>query len=694
MTISRKSVLISCFTLVLMAISFATNYYLVTREIDLSKSETMKVLNEKDKEMVDNKITELGKDVGAYLVVMEDEIDKSMQNAAIALQIMVAWKEISDSELSALAKKLGMNDLYLAGMDGLFTQSTEKAAAGVSLFGIWDGYRMLTDGRAEVLPSTIKSKVETGEIFKFTAVPKLDASGKIVGALEVALNASGSVEKIMQGQIENNPQLNFLNIIESTGLVLTANSKPGVSGAFRVGETVRDEDVLSVAKSGKALLKWAADGKSVIYCNPIHRLGSVAYVLHLNVDPSAYLKGTELVDTQLLKLSNSFSGAILRVASVSGALILLVIVIYFFFIKFWMLRPIKELTNMMSNISSGNGDLTGRINVRNQDEIGALAGKFNTFIGDIHNIVLEAKHTTGIVTDASDEVMSNIDTSYGGMKNVALAVETLSSNILKQLESTDGCEKISAQLIQDCNYLADQTRGAVSAMEQVMGNKATGDERIAGLTETNNICVDKNKKTAENISELNTQIATINDIVDEIKKIARQTQLLSLNASIEAASAGEHGKGFAVVAGEVKDLAQQSTASAGKIEKIIASVGEHSAHNVEAVTEAVKLIEEQKSYVEAVGDSFSGIMSQIEGMRLVFDNINKSLDNISGSREKMNDEIQNLRAVGLENKQNVGSVDESVTQQVVSMDSIRRLSEANTKTIEELENTLLRFKVD
>jgi methyl-accepting chemotaxis protein len=308
--------------------------------------------------------------------------------------------------------------------------------------------------------------------------------------------------------------------------------------------------------------------------------------------------------------------------------------------------------------------------------------------------VVEAKNTAGIVTNGSAEVMSNIDASHDGMKNVSARIATLSENMLKQLGSTGDCERISELLIQDCNYLSEQTHDAVAAMEKILRNKQNGDERIAGLTETNDVCVEKNKKTAENIGELNTQIANINDIVDEIKKIARQTQLLSLNASIEAASAGEHGKGFAVVAGEVKDLAQQSTASADKIEKIVASVGERSANNVESVTEAVKLIEEQKSYVMAVGDSFGGIMAQIEEMRLVFDNINKSLVNISGSREKMNHEIQNLHCIGQENKQSVESIDDSVTSQVSAMESIRRLSETNTEAIGELDETLLRFNVD
>lgn len=694
MTISRKSVLMSFVIIIVSAVFFVTDYIFITEKIGRSRSETVLKLKENDKNMINRQITEFGEDIGDYLVVMEDEIDKSMQNAAIALQIVTAGKNISDAELSRLAKKTGMNDLYIANLDGLFTQSTEKNAIGFSLFDIWDGYRMLTDGRAEILPSAIKVKVETGEIFKFTAVPRLDGGGRAAGVLEAALDASASIEKIMQGQIDNNPQINFVNIIESTGLVLTANARAGSGGAFRVGETTKDENVLSAAKSAKPLLKWTEDGKSVIYCNPIKRFGSTAYVLYLNVDPSIYLKNTDFVEAQFFTLEGSYRGAILTMVSVSAGLILLVIILYFFFIKFGMLRPVRELADVMGDISDGNGDLTRRIEVRSNDEVGGLAGKFNTFISDIFNIIVEARRAVEVVTEGSEGVMSDVDSSYGGMKSVSDRIATLSANMVRQLGSIEDCEKITHRLIEDCNYLSEQTSEAIRAMQQVLQNKENGEERIASLTATNDICIEKNKKTADNIGELNTQISDINNIVDEIKSIAKQTQLLSLNASIEAASAGEHGKGFAVVAGEVKDLAEQSATSANKIENIIASVGESSAHNVEAVTEAMKLIEDQKSYVTAVGDTFAGITAQIEGMRLIFDNVNKSLAAISGNRERMYDEIQNLRGIGQENTHSVELIDESVASQVGAMENIRRLSEATTSTVEGLEEILERFKVD
>jgi methyl-accepting chemotaxis protein len=319
--------------------------------------------------------------------------------------------------------------------------------------------------------------------------------------------------------------------------------------------------------------------------------------------------------------------------------------------------------------------------------------KFNTFIDYIFKIVVEARNATEVVTDGSTKVMSNIDASYDGIKNVSDRVATLSGNMIKQVGSVDDCDKVSNQLTNDCSYLFEQMSSAAEAMDRILQNKESGEQRIASLTATNKICIDKNKKTADDIRELNTEIANINNIVDEIKTIAKQTQLLSLNASIEAASAGEHGKGFTVVASEVKDLAEQSAASANKIEKIITSVGQSSANNVEAVTGAMKLVEEQDAYVTAVGETFSGITSHIDDMRRIFDNIHKSLDAISKMREQMHDEIQNLRDVGLENKRGVESVDESIESQVSAIENIRGLSETTTSTIEDLEKTLMRFKV-
>jgi methyl-accepting chemotaxis protein len=432
----------------------------------------------------------------------------------------------------------------------------------------------------------------------------------------------------------------------------------------------------------------------MIYCKPIHRFGAPAYVLYLDVDPASHLENTEFVKSQFMALESVYGRGIGTVAVVAGVSIFFITLLYLSFIRLAMLRHVNELTRVMGNISGGDGDLTGRLEVRGDDEIGCLAGRFNTFAEDVMNTVIEATNAVQVVTDGSAEVVTNVDASYSDVKNVYERVKTLSENMLRQTRNMDDCENISNQLTNDREYLSSRVADAVGAMERIIGNKESGENRISSLTESNRAGVEKNRKTASDIQNLNAQIEDINNIVEEIKNIAKQTQLLSLNASIEAASAGEHGKGFAVVAASVKDLAQESAASALKIEKIIASIGQSAAQSVEAMTEITRMAEERDTYVEEVQETFSGISSEVEKMRSIFDDVNKSLDAVASGSERMRGEVRNLRDIGMENKQSVESVDESMSSQVRAMENIKSLSDRTTATIGDLEETLRRFKVN
>jgi len=178
----------------------------------------------------------------------------------------------------------------------------------------------------------------------------------------------------------------------------------------------------------------------------------------------------------------------------------------------------------------------------------------------------------------------------------------------------------------DYEYLSSRISGAVVAMDKIMKDKERGERNISALAEKNSAGIEKNKKNADSISGLNSHIADVTHIIGEIKTTAEKTRLLSLNASIEAASAGEYGKGFAVVAGAVIKLAEQSADFALKIEKIIASIGRGGTDSVETVTEAIKISEEQNTCVEEMRLAFSSIASEIEAVNSVVGELKKALD--------------------------------------------------------------------
>ena len=694
MTIARKTTLISAGILVMAVIFFAFFYAFSVHKLNTGEKTISLQLDDNDRKLVDGQIVALGDNIAATLVDIEDEIDKTMHNAALVLQERVAWKKISDDDLANLAQQTGMDDLYLAGTDGVFYQSTEAGSIGFSMFDIWDGYRMLVTGEATHLPSAIKIKVETGEIFKFTAIPKIDAWGRVDGLLETALNASTSIAAVMQGQLEHNPQLDAINILESTGLVLTSNTSPGKRNAFRAGETVTDAEILAVASGGRTLLKWSDDGRSVVYCKPVQRFGAPAYILYLAIDPTGYLENTRFVKSQFEALKNTANSAILTVAAISAILILFVICVYMFFIRRSLLAPIHRVGAVMQDISEGNGDLTERIDIQLNDEIGAFAANFNRFVEKIRVIVFDAKNATEVIATSSSDVAANLDETYNDIRNISSSIRRLSENIAQQVRNAGESADVSQQLSTDISYLSAQIAEAVHAVERILTSKVAGEEKISLLVDKNTHSLESNRRTLEDIRTLNAQIESIHGIVGEIQAIAKQTQLLSLNASIEAARAGEHGRGFAVVAENVNQLAEESDASAVKIATIIDSVSRNSAAGVEAVAAVMDIAREQTTYVDEVRETFSAITDEVDNVKTVFDNVDRAISTVGSAKEKMADNIQSLNRVSGDNEERVASVEHSVDSQVRVMENIRDLSGRMANAVEELDDTLNRFKVD
>ena len=143
--------LISVAVLFLMVSLFSAVYFFSSRNVAQTGEQIIQKLKANDTNVIENQIASLGKNTAQYIVNIEDEIDRTMRNAALLLQKEALDENISVLDLQRIAQKTGMDDLYLTKKDGIFYLSTEKASIGVSIFGIWDGYRMLIDGKAKEL---------------------------------------------------------------------------------------------------------------------------------------------------------------------------------------------------------------------------------------------------------------------------------------------------------------------------------------------------------------------------------------------------------------------------------------------------------------------------------------------------------------------------------------------------------------
>ncbi|MFP3156096.1 methyl-accepting chemotaxis protein [Lachnospiraceae bacterium ZAX-1] len=561
-----------------------------------------------------DEIVSLADALTVHLTDLEDKIDDSMYHAALVLQKMDTFSDITLSEMKDIADEVRVNDLYLADMNGIFTVSTVPEAPGTSLFEIWDGYRMLVTGEAMELPSAIKVMAETGKIYKFTALPRYDAKGKIKGALESALDVS-TIEDDLAKMTEGYSMITGLQLFEPTGVILISTEKASVKEHFTKGETASLPEISETINAG-TLLKTGDDGTITFY-KAIDRLGGLAYVMRIELESSYYNEGTNGAVTATENLSKEANARLLLVMVISMVIQLLVSFCYIVLVNRGVLQPIAVLRGLTRRVSQGDISLVEVSQIQN--EIGELERDFAEMVGAIHKQAELMDKVAGgdytetapvrsekdIMNEAINRMLSSSSNMISEIKESATHVEYASGQIAQVSQNMAQGASEQATTIAECtdtitkiqDMANENTKTAASAMEQVQDSGNI----MSQCTEAMNQMLG----AMHSIDEQSKDIAKVIVVIDDI---AFQSNILALNAAIEAARAGEAGKGFAVVADEVRNLASKSAEAA----KEIASLIEGSSQSVAEGNAIVEKVSESLCSVREVSEQNA---TSIAGLR-------------------------------------------------------------------------------
>lgn len=266
-------------------------------------------------------------------------------------------------------------------------------------------------------------------------------------------------------------------------------------------------------------------------------------------------------------------------------------------------KPLRTVGDALSVIASGGGDLTSRLTIKSNDEIGKLADDFNHFITQLHTIV------SGVVATANEVNNTSIGIINSASKNVQATQ--------LQLQETEQASTALHEMSLTTNEIAQNASHTAKSTEICIQLAQTGSKVVRDTAAQINLLGNDMMETAEKISDLRDKSDSIGSVLDVIKSIAEQTNLLALNAAIEAARAGEQGRGFAVVADEVRSLAKRTQESTSEIEIIIdglqkASTTAHSSMD-ESQLALQKTIAESANASSALSDIQTTI-DEISGM--------------------------------------------------------------------------------
>jgi methyl-accepting chemotaxis protein len=368
------------------------------------------------------------------------------------------------------------------------------------------------------------------------------------------------------------------------------------------------------------------DGKTrIVNFTPVKGLPSVNWYIGLSVDK-------EKAFSMLSEFRTSAVVATLIAVAIIIALLGMLIRI--------LIQPLHVMTRAMEDIADGEGDLTKRLTIQNNDEFGVLGTAFNRFVERIHSSIREVSSATGQVNEvalrvlaASNSSMFNSDQQASRTSSVAAAINQLGA-------ATQEIARNAAQ----ASSQASDARNLAEDGQQVV------DRSIAAMNQLSSML----SASSTNIESLNSKTVNIGQILEVITSISQQTNLLALNAAIEAARAGEAGRGFAVVADEVRNLAHRTQESAQQVQTMIEELQVGARESVSNMSDSQRHSQDSVDIANLAGERLNSVtlrIGEIDGMN---QSVATATEEQTAVVESINvdiTEINTLNQEGVENLQ-------------------------------------------
>ncbi len=462
----------------------------------------------------------------------------------------------------------------------------------------------------------------------------LDVTGpKITKNLEEAkykllsVGAEEQFKKVLAGLLDvQDGRLHVLKFLASSSPVdyehATEILEEGHQVLMAVRHQIEDNEAASAVSQAATNLEMylkavgrvhvLVDDRNRVVKNQLDQLGPEIAALQRDIQESLRRDGAAISDSATA--STRASNRMLLMISLVATL-MAIAAAYFIFIG--TVRPLRIVIDQVGEIAEGESDLTQRVNETRTDEIGELGAKVNAFISRTHDTILAVRSATHSVTAASgqirsatEEIASNIDEEAKRVANIGLSIEEMDNavgEVARRAAEANGTSAKAGEMAKSGGSIVAKTIDGMNTIRDAVSSSATSVETLG--------------RRGEQIGEI---VAVINEI-------AEQTNLLALNAAIEAARAGEHGRGFAVVADEVRKLADRTTQATDEIGQSIQAIQQETQEAVNRMAEGTTQVHDGVVSARRAGDSLDEIVSSTDDVAAMIQGIAAATEEQSAS---------------------------------------------------------------
>ncbi|MAK73181.1 MAG: methyl-accepting chemotaxis protein [Pseudomonadota bacterium] len=439
-------------------------------------------------------------------------------------------------------------------------------------------------------------------------------------------------------------------------------AKPGDHASLVLDQMEMDA-IAAVGRSNEPLFQIESEGVDHLQLiMPVTLPGTdVRWSLLIKLPLAVVMQDFNQLDTELTDMRQQDSMLLTGI----GLLVALAGLGVMVLLAYGLAKPARQLVAMLDDIAKGEGDLTKRLNVERADELGDIARGFNAFLDKLQGMIREVVGSVQQVTDASEHTAD-------------IALRT-NDGVQRQLSEIDLVATAVTEMTATAQDVARNASQAASAAQNADGSASHGREVVRATSETIQNLSQDIQRAVDSVQALARDSENITGILDTIRGIAEQTNLLALNAAIEAARAGEQGRGFAVVADEVRNLAQKTQSSTEEIQHMIEQLQN-------GTRETVKVMEQSRARTDQS-------VLQAEEADAALTSITQAVSVINDMNNQIASAAEEQSAVAEDINRNVMTIDTVAKDVAKGADEASQASASLTKLAEHQRRLINQFKV-